>query len=224
MNEHLINQIIQIKSLALLSTEDIERALPNFGMNDEAVHEMPQELKEHFGKGIRFWQYPNQLSKLIKYVSDKKVNSYLEIGVRWGGTFIIMNEVLKRLNPNLISYACDIVGMSNILTEYKSISPFTYLWQDSRQQEFLDNFNHVVDMVFIDGDHTYQGIRDDYLTAVLLGARYIIFHDISSDQVPEVKEFWDKIKQDYTYYEFVDQYDSVDGTFLGIGIIERTPE
>jgi len=48
--------------------------------------------------------------------------------------------------------------------------------------------------------------------------------DIKSSVCPGVVKFWNEIKQDYPHYEFIDQYDSVNGDFLGIGVIELNNE
>ena len=42
--------------------EEIEQVLPTFGMNDEQLFETPKEFAPYMGWGIKFWQYPNQLS------------------------------------------------------------------------------------------------------------------------------------------------------------------
>ena len=211
---------------------DLELLLPHFGMNDEIIHEMPLELSSYFGKGIKFWQYPNQLSPYLIQLSKFKIKSYLEIGCRWGGTFIITNEILKSINGNIKSYACDIKPISNILKEYKEYSCFEYLHQSSFS---LDNtvINHNVDLIFIDGDHSYEALKKDFDIAKQYSPKYIVFHDIVNDICPGVVMFWNEIKNNYKYYEYTKQYDSVkdnykhykidkknNKTYLGIGLIE----
>ena len=72
-----------------LTSQELEQLLPTFGMNDEILNEMPAEFSEHFGKGVKFWQYPNQFAPYLKHLSTLKIDSYLEVGCRWGGTFIL---------------------------------------------------------------------------------------------------------------------------------------
>ena len=38
-----------------ISTEELERLLPEFGMNNGILHEMPSHLSDYFGKGLHFW-------------------------------------------------------------------------------------------------------------------------------------------------------------------------
>ena len=49
---------------------------------------------------------------------------------------------------------------------------------------------------------------------------YVVFHDISSDACQGVVNFWNEIKNNYKHHEFIEQYDSVAGSYLGIGLIE----
>ena len=215
--------------------EEIENILPTFGMNDEQLFEMPKEFEPNMGWGIKFWQYPNQLSKLITYLRDKEINSYFEIGVRWGGTFIIMNEVLRTNNPHIESFANDFIDASEILDTYQNKftgNRFTYLQNDSNDVYLFYNIGPKIhkpephiDCVFIDGCHLYWCIKEDYQRALNLGAKYIIFHDIVSQSSVPSKMAWDDIKKKHRKtYEFTDQYDSVKGTYLGIGVVEITKD
>jgi cephalosporin hydroxylase len=215
--------------------EEIENSLPTFGMNNEQLFEMPKEFEPNMGWGIKFWQYPNQLSKLITYLRDKEINSYLEIGVRWGGTFVIMNEVLRTSNPHIESFANDIIDASEILDKYQNKfigNGFSYLQSSSNDVNLFFNLSSItpkpqpqIDCVFIDGCHYYWCIKEDYQRALNLGAKYIIFHDIVSQSSPASKMAWNDIKKKHKKtYEFTDQYDSLKGTYLGIGVVEVTKD
>ena len=82
-----------------------------------------------------------------------------------------------------------------------------------------------MDCVFIDGNHTYWGINEDYHRALTMGAKYIIFHDTVNQSCPSCKEAWKNIKKNHkNIVEFTDQYDSINGTYLGIAVIEVSKE
>jgi hypothetical protein len=100
--------------------KEIEDAIPTFGMNDEFPLEMPKEFQEYMGWGIKTWQYPSQISKLLYFLKEKNINSYLEIGCRWGGTFILMNELLRKYNPSLEAHCVDYIVASEILHIYQN--------------------------------------------------------------------------------------------------------
>jgi cephalosporin hydroxylase len=216
--------------------KEIEEILPTFGMNDESLDEMPEIFKPYFGWGIKFWQYPNQFSKLLTFLKDKEIDSYLEMGVRWGGTFIIMNEFLMKYNPMLEAHCLDIIPASDILhkyqTEYRS-SRFWYHQMESNSPFFFVNLeggdnilpNKKIDLVFIDACHAYHCIMRDYYLSLMLGPKFIMFHDIVNVNTKGAKLAWDQIKKNHKKtYEFIDQYDDMNGKYLGIGLIEITEE
>ena len=97
---------------------------------------------------------------------------------------------------------------------------------DSHQQEFLDRVKQAlngreVDFLFIDGDHTEEGVRSDYnmYSPLVRSGGIIAFLDILEKQpVPgnQVYYFWEQIKQETNSEEFVKDYDQ---TGFGIGII-----
>lgn len=205
--------------MSSISVDELEAILPNLGMNDEILHEMPTHLAPYYGKGLRFWQYPNQFSKYLKYLSGKDIGSYLEIGCRWGGTFVITSEVLKKRNSDIRLYCCDLIEPSSILMDYRTHQDFEYLQGSSFSLSNSSSLN--IDLVLIDGDHSYYGVRKDFEISLQFNPKYVVFHDIFSDACPGVVQFWNEIKVSYpNHFEFTDQYDSVSGNFLGIGVIE----
>lgn len=199
------------------SYEKLENMILDLGLNFERSHEMPRYFEKHLGTGLYIWQYPNQLAKLSKYLYGQKISSYLEIGCRFGGTFVFINELLK-ISNNVQSYACDIIDKSRILEEYELFHDFQYIQDDSKR--LLQYLSGNIDLIFIDGDHSYKGVSEDYNIAMQLKPNHIIFHDICNDECPDVIKFWNEIKEMYKYVEFLDQYESVNGNFLGIGVLE----
>ena len=215
------NILKQIRSLNLkkITQPELEEMLPTFGMNGENSHEMPSHLSEHFNQGIRFWQYPNQFSKYLLQLTKYDIKSYLEIGCRWGGTFIITSEILKAKHPDLRMYTCDLMKRSSILSWYASQANYTYFNQSSFTLTKND-IQDQVDLILIDGDHSYEGVKRDFEVCLQFKPKYVVFHDISSVACEGVQRFWNEIKNEYKFHEFTDQYDSVNGSYLGIGLIE----
>ena len=71
------------------------------------------------------------------------------------------------------------------------------------------------DMVFIDGDHSYEGVRADWLNYGPMG-RIIAFHDIRG--TPGVHKLWEEIRPHHRTAEFVA------GIGMGIGVLKRYGE
>ena len=214
-----ILNLIKESNVLEMSEHQLEIFLPNLGMNNENLKEMPNELSQYYGKGLKFWQYPNQFSKYLKHIMNYKISSYLEVGCRWGGTFIITSEMLKLKNNDLKLFTCDIIPISDVLKEYSQYQDFKYINKSSFNLQGED-VNINVDLILIDGDHSYEGVKTDFEVCLKFNPKYVVFHDISSSVCPGVVKFWNEIKSNYTHYEFIDQYDSVNGKFLGIGLIE----
>ncbi len=72
--------------------------IPSLGLNDEILDEQPSELSASFGKGLHLWQYPSQLAGYLVWLARNAagISSYLEIGCRWGGMFILVSEWIRK--------------------------------------------------------------------------------------------------------------------------------
>ena len=214
-------QLLTSINIDNIDEKTLETFLPELGMNNEILNEQPIELSKYFGKGLKFWQYPNQFSKFLKQIASyKDINSYLEIGCRWGGTFIIISEILKARNNNVKLFANDLIERSYILNEYSKVQQFEYIQKDSTKIKYED-INQSIDLVFIDGDHSYEAVKNDFNNCLnMFEPKYAVFHDICSQACPGVVKFWNEVKNNYKYFEYTEQYSSVNGNFLGIGLLE----
>ncbi len=225
--------IAKIRDLPVSQCYDIQyienRLIPELGLNDESLHEQPAEFGDYFGKGLHLWQYPSQLARYLVWLAHnaKHVRNYTEIGCRWGGTFILVNEWLKKIGAPLeFSLAVDPIAATPFIEKYIQVSstPVHYIQNLSTSREAIDYLGTFkTDMVFIDGDHSIQGVMFDHLL-VRKSADIIVHHDVASQACPGTSLFWNYVKQaesDFNFWEFTQQYDSVDGNFLGIGVLKR---
>lgn len=228
---NLIRPIREAELNCLLDSHRVEfNLLPKLGINDELDDELrffPDELERNKGEdSLRIWQYPNQFSKYLVEISKHQIESYLEIGVRHGGSFIVTVEYLRRFNPGLHAVGVDIHRCSP-LKVYRTLNPnITFMRTDSRSEDFKKRLATLgaIDLAFIDGDHSEEVCWSDFLT-VKKHARMVAFHDIHNIDAPGVARVWSRVCREhpteYWFHEFVEQYESLSQTgkfFMGIGL------
>lgn len=224
MNLERIKFIKESNLEDLKNNNYLENLIIKLGFNTEILREQPQIVKDN-GGGLLIWQYPNQFSKYLCLLQEQKINSYIEIGCRWGGTFVLTNEYLKMFNNINKSVAVDIID-SPVLNYCISNNETQFIKINSQSKEFTNYMkNNYFDLIFIDGDHSYNGVKNDYEICKNSG-KIFVFHDIINDICPGVVQFWSELKNNendtYNFFEFIEQYEDVwnntNQKFLGIGV------
>jgi predicted O-methyltransferase YrrM len=94
------------------------------------------------------------------------------------------------------------------------------------RKETLDKLRTIlkkgeVDFLFIDGDHTYQGVKQDFqmYSPLVRKGGIVAFHDIATPDLTgecEVAKFWKEIKQSHNHVEVVEEKNQ---KWAGIGIL-----
>lgn len=200
----------------------VEALLLRLGLNDEGLRELPPALHAHCG-GLRIWQYPTQLSKYLVQLSRLGVRSYLEIGVRHGGSFVATVEYLDRFATLDFAVGVDVIDCPS-MADYGALHPRVQFWQtSSRSADFARRLDALgaVDLVFIDSHHEEAQCREE-LALLLPRASMLALHDIANIGCPDIGRVWSDLKHagDFACFEFVDQYPGL-GPFMGIGLAVR---
>jgi len=89
------------------------------------------------------------------------------------------------------------------------------LFADSRSPEAINwaKGNAPYDLVFIDGDHTYEGVKADWEHYGSMG-KIVAFHDIGNPHEAGVGKLWGELKSAYKTKENIRGW-------MGIGIVEK---
>ena len=144
----------------------------------------PKRLVEHIMapvmiKNTLTQQMFDEILHLSYFLEGFKPHNILEVGAK-GGTF----GLFSRLSTG-IKVAIDIEEdfRKFIHLSTTGIEDVHFLCENSQIQETFDKVKEICpqfDFIFIDGDHTYQGVKNDFnLYKKLLSPRGVmVFHDI----------------------------------------------
>lgn len=213
--------MIRQSSIATLTTRDsLENLVANLGLNDEALSELPAELHRFCGAGLRIWQYPHQFARFLIELSSLNVTSYLEIGIRHGGSFVAITEYLERFAPLRFSVGVDVIPCP-AMAGYQALNPKAQFWcMNSRGADFAGRLDSLgrIDLVFIDSHHEEEQCRAE-LELLVERANILAFHDIANVGCPGVRQVWSELVARGTHrcVELVDQYPGL-GPYMGIGL------
>jgi predicted O-methyltransferase YrrM len=75
----------------------------------------------------------------------------------------------------------------------------------------------AIDFLFIDGDHTYEGVKRDFemYSPLVRPGGLVALHDVIAGDEPEVVRYWQELKEGYATEEY-----AADGpTRYGIGVV-----
>lgn len=204
--------------------------LPQLGLCADIPGAFPRELQWAVGGGLKHWQAPNQFSRYLAHLARYPIASYLEVGVRHGGTFAITVEYLSRFHPIAKATGIDIDDVPS-MHELASRRPeVRFLQLDTRSEALRREVEEhgPYDLVLVDADHSYEACRSDVDT-VLPHARILALHDIVDAACPGVRQVWRELREqtagERDFHEFTAQYDEIvqrnGHPALGLGIAVR---
>lgn len=181
---------------------------------------------------IRPQQIKSEFLELAKLVKDQQCKYILEIGTYRGGTLFVFSQVATQ-DATVISldYHFTLLGKMYFGFQKRVLGKFirngqslVVLRKDSHRPETLASIHealhgHQLDFLFIDGDHSYEGVRKDFemYAPLVRSGGLVAFHDIArSGGVEKVYEFWNEIKSRYNHREFIHK---IGPEAMGIGVM-----
>ncbi|HCU80056.1 MAG TPA: hypothetical protein DGN60_02690 [Chloroflexi bacterium] len=181
------------------------------------------------------FQKVSELAPLIRILRRRRLRTVVEIGTFKGGTMWLWCQIAKD-DANIVS-----IDLKPKNSMEKRIDKYLYGLAVQSQQISLvrgDSGNvqtkdqlvnklglSKIDFLFIDGDHSYQGVKRDFeLYAPLVRKGGIVaFHDIVyHPNFPEtqVDRYWNELRDKYRFREFIDLEDERGwGQWGGIGVL-----
>jgi len=184
---------------------------------DKFIERTDEDLISYAYK-IDLSQVHEEVQQLINFIKNKNLHNFVEIGTKFGGNFFILSNLIDGLKIS-IDLPLGVYGgwvldnhpyLGNVLekrnTFLSSIHNTQLIIGDSHKIETEQMvFNHLknnkIDLLYIDGDHTYEGVKKDFTmySKFVSNNGYIIFHDINNtkkhrDENCEVWKFWQEIQ------------------------------
>ncbi len=167
----------------------------------------------------RIQQVREEWEWMISKIERKGVlRNILEIGCYDGGSSWYLNQLAKNMITIDNNQPCRF-NPSDLGEHYQ------YIGGDSHDPTMHKYFSqHKWDFVFIDGDHSYDGVKKDFYTILpyLRKGTPVAFHDIIISPHHHscncyVGEFWEELKKEYSATRF-EEYKS-NTEWAGIGIV-----
>jgi cephalosporin hydroxylase len=195
-----------------------------------------QTLEEYFqfsGEMFGPHQIKQEILNFLEFARAEQPEYVCEIGTADGGTNFLLSQALPSAR---FMIGVDLYVKNRVQLHYfsRASQQLIFINGSSYAPSTVDKVrrklagNHL-DLLFIDGDHNYDGVKQDFLNyrQLVRDSGLIVFHDIVPDSLTRygiqtnrwvggVPRFWSKIKLFYPFYEFVEDPEQ-DG--LGIGAI-----
>ncbi|MEM7548225.1 MAG: class I SAM-dependent methyltransferase [Bacteroidota bacterium] len=226
--KHLINEFNAEKEYKKYIPE-IHKTTENIDSNELVDFMFHPDWKRFFW----MMQIPSEIKFLLGKVYQLKPKVVLEIGTKSGGTLFLFTKVAsddaKIVSIDFPDGQCG--GYSKSRASFYKMFPtknqsLDLIRGDSHAEEtkemLIDKLgDRKIDFAFIDGDHSYEGVKQDfemYSTLVRPGG-LVAFHDNKPSKENSwsgVIKFWEEVKHTHKTEEFFGKEDS---TWGGIGII-----
>ncbi len=181
----------------------------------------------YLGINMRPVQVRSEITKLLEILKKRKPKSILEIGTANGGTLFLFAKVSDR-NARIVSIDNGYPRWREKLYRAFALpSQKLYLLRsNSHDSSTLKRARGLlggarVDFLFIDGDHTYEGVKKDFAmySKLVKKGGVIGFHDIvvhPPEAECEVDRLFNEVKKRYRSSEIVENRKQGWG---GIGVL-----
>ncbi|WP_233417202.1 class I SAM-dependent methyltransferase [Halovulum marinum] len=202
---------------------------------DDVNAAVDEVCEGRLGAGIRPMQAPFELASLMREVSDRRPKTVLEIGTARGGTLFLLCR-FSAPDAKIISVDLPYGRNGGGYPKWKEShyrrfcgeqQELNLLRADSHSKETVDKVDRIVggdgiDFIMIDADHSYEGVKQDYMyyLPLLAPGGVIALHDVlpTDDPSIDVNRFWVELENDTSVQTKTIVADPEQGRY-GIGLV-----
>jgi predicted O-methyltransferase YrrM len=180
--------------------------------NNNGLNEWLNYLEKFNYFGIKLWPGQNrfEILSLLRMLKKRNLNTILEIGTAGGGTMFLFSRIASH-DATLISidnnYGWRKTFIKSFATKRQNI---ILVEMNSHQKQTKNKIKHILkdkklDFLFIDGDHSYNGVKDDFsmYAGFVKHGGIIVLHDILLEDT--VGKFYQEIKNNFKHTEIIDK-------------------
>lgn len=203
---------------------------------------------------VRALQLRPEFEGFVRFLAERQPETVLELGLFLGGTLYVWARAIDSTD-RIVSVDQPVWNERTHLRRAEFYPTFSETARidilygnshaESTYQEAANRFDESVDFLFVDGDHTYNGVKEDFTMyrRLIDDDGIIAFHDIKRharnreekqarlrevDDLAEeyvtigepewgVSEFWDEVRSEYDTREFLTHPKQMGA---GIGVVE----
>lgn len=185
-------------------------------------------------------QQDTEILPLLKFLKKEEINSFIEIGSHKGGSFYLLSQLCSGIKISIDLCSGCFGGIGPIEAEKRNtklkglFDNCHFIEGDTKSRNTwlrLDAIlgDNKVDLLFIDGDHTLEGVKNDWdnYRGFVKPGGLVVFHDIIDTEFHRgftpptvVCELWSELKKTEQCTELIclPELRSWDGG--GIGIVK----
>jgi predicted O-methyltransferase YrrM len=193
----------------------------------------PEHVLDFSIKYLSPGQQPREILEFARFARSAAPQVFCEIGTLRGGTHLFLTHAIPSIDVTIaVDRQLQNKGMLSLLEKRGQRSFF--LAGSSQSPDTGRRLARILgdaplDLLFIDGDHSYTSVRSDFLMyrEFVRHGGLIAFHDVCEDYQTRfgrqtghfaggVPALWTKLRPCYEHREFID---SPDQDAFGIGVI-----
>lgn len=182
------------------------------------------------GVSVKPVQNTREITDLCNLLRERGVKNIMEIGTDSGGTLFLFSRIASSY-ARIVSVNLPYGTLNAWCMKYRNVLYESFATRSQRISLLTANSHEnstlrkvtgalggeKLDFLFIDGDHSYEGVKQDFemYSPLVKKGGIVGFHDITGVRNTTVGRYWRELKKGYRHKEI----EYTKGPGLGIGII-----